>query len=57
MTTKKEGYMRSDDPGTDNRKKAYEAPELIELGTVSELTNYSVSVQVSARKERDDHEA
>ncbi len=39
-------------PGCDtqSRKKPYESPEIIELGNVSELTNYSVSVEVSGLK-------
>lgn len=36
---------------------ACEAPELIELGIVTELANYDVSVKVGTRKEGDDHEA
>lgn len=57
MTSKKEEPELPDDLGTTDPKKAYEAPELIELGSVSELTNYDVSVKVGTRKERDDHEA
>jgi hypothetical protein len=57
MTAKKGEYLHSNDTGTNDRKKSYEAPELIELGTVSELTNYAVSVNVSIRKEGGDHEA
>lgn len=32
--------------GAPETKKRYEAPELIELGNVAELTNYDISTQV-----------
>ncbi len=35
---------------TTTQKKPYEAPGLIELGNMSRLTNYSVSVNVSNLK-------
>ena len=39
------------DQSTITHKKPHEVPELIELGNVADLTNYSVSVQVSGIKE------
>jgi hypothetical protein len=36
-----------DQSTTTTEKKPYEAPHLIELGNVSDLTNYNVSVHVS----------
>lgn len=32
--------------GIRETKKHYEAPELIELGNVAELTNYDISTQI-----------
>ncbi len=39
-----------EDKSAATKKKPYETPQLIELGNVVDLTNYSVSVHVSSVK-------